>query len=82
MREYTRAEVASLAQEGRFLLIIENRVYDVELFLRLHPGGEVALLDYVGRDATGAFGGVGHSATASSQKEQFFVGDLVQSDRA
>lgn len=82
MREYTRAEVARLAQEGLFLLIISNRVYDVGPFLRLHPGGEVALLDYVGRDATGAFEGVGHSAAAREQKEQYLVGELVHSDRA
>ena len=36
---FSRKDVRSAAQMGRALLIIDNVVYDVGVFLRKHPGG-------------------------------------------
>ena len=60
MRTFTRAEIlnAEALNEGKkdaeapFLMIIDNKVYDVREFVPDHPGGSV-ILTHVGKDGTG-----------------------------
>lgn len=41
-----------ISQSGKTLVIYSNKVYDLTAFRRFHPGGEMALVHYNGRDAT------------------------------
>merc|ERR1719230_801894 len=54
----TREEVAKHAQPGDAWLIVDGDVYDVSKFAKMHPGGEMLLLEYAGKDATDDFFGL------------------------
>jgi NAD(P)H-flavin reductase len=43
---------------GSQLIIIDSTVYDVRDFMSKHPGGEVVLQDFIGKDATEVFFGL------------------------
>jgi len=47
----TAQEVKNAVQDGRKLLVIGNRVCDVEKFAPIHPGGEALMLSFVGKDS-------------------------------
>ncbi len=49
---YTIDEVAKHNKKDDFWVIVDGQVLDVSEFLPDHPGGEKAILLYVGRDAT------------------------------
>ncbi|KAG0271433.1 hypothetical protein BGZ97_011253, partial [Linnemannia gamsii] len=59
VRTFTRAEIlnaealndAKKDAEAPFLMIIDNKVYDVREFVPDHPGGSV-ILTHVGKDGT------------------------------
>lgn len=52
-REWTRAEVAARILAGENLLIYRSRVIRIpHNWLAVHPGGDLAILHFVGRDAT------------------------------
>ncbi|GAO17145.1 uncharacterized protein UV8b_00357 [Ustilaginoidea virens] len=53
---YTLAEVQKhkTAADGMWL-IVENNVYDITKFLPEHPGGEIVLKRFAGKNATKAF---------------------------
>ena len=73
MRTFTRSEVlnADALNDGKknaeapFLMIIDNKVYDVREFVPDHPGGSV-ILTHVGKDGTGMFSS--HLQTYSFQR--------------
>ena len=52
MKSFTAEEVAKHNTEDSFWLIIDNLVYDLTAFLGMHPGGELILHPYGGKDAT------------------------------
>ena len=62
IRTFTRSEIlnAEALNEGKkdpdapFLMIIDNKVYDVREFVPDHPGGSV-ILTHVGKDGTGEY---------------------------
>jgi cytochrome b involved in lipid metabolism len=74
------SEVQKHKTSGDCWLIIENNVYDVSLYLSLHPGGADRIIPYCGQDATTAFltqGGRGrHSAQATQQLSLLLLGPL------
>jgi len=81
-REYTRTEVLQITQTTSTLLfIIDNIVYDVTSFINQHPGGSDVLYDYIGKDATSGFEGVGHSNQARKILQKYKVGILCSKDR-
>lgn len=61
-------------------LLIDNGVYDVTSYLRLHPGGRAIIIPYCGKDATAAFttkaGQGSHSSFAQSQLAAYAIGTL------
>lgn len=61
-------------------IIINNKVYNVTNYLRLHPGGSNRIIPYCGQDATQAFltkGGEGsHSSLAYADLAQLYIGDV------
>jgi cytochrome b involved in lipid metabolism len=56
MRTFTRDEVAKNSTEASAWIIIDSSVYDITKFASLHPGGELLILEYAGKDATGNHG--------------------------
>jgi cytochrome b involved in lipid metabolism len=78
--EMTRAAVAAAAP-AKALFIIHNEVYDVTKFMDEHPGGPSVISEYIGRDATGAFEGTGHSAGARRQLAGLRVATIAAAER-
>ena len=62
-------------------MVLYDRVYQVSQLLRLHPGGEEVMAEYLGYDATIAFQGVGHSKAASRMLQPNLIGILPQEER-
>ena len=58
------------------------QVYDVTKFLEDHPGGSEILVTSTGRDATEDFEDVVHSRSAIKQLDEYYIGELDESDRA
>lgn len=48
----TRTQLAQRIAEGETLVVHRQRVYKLDSWLARHPGGELAILHFVGRDAT------------------------------
>lgn len=76
---YTMSEVAKHADKTDCWLVIKGKVYDVTKFIAAHPGGD-NIVQGCGQDATKYFsttrGGSGHSSSAKSQMETYYIGDL------
>ena len=77
---YTTSQVATHSSSSNCWLIISNRVYDVTQYIPFHPGGQTAIRNYCGQDATTAFatkGGSGsHSSSATAMLANYYVGDV------
>ncbi|KAF9279642.1 delta6 fatty acid desaturase [Linnemannia elongata] len=88
VRTFTRSEIlnAEALNEGKkdaeapFLMIIDNKVYDVREFVPDHPGGSV-ILTHVGKDGTDVFDTF-HPEAAWETLANFYVGDIAEHDRA
>ena len=51
-RTFSRREVEGLIADGHIIVIQEGRVLQLDGWLDKHPGGKLAVLHMVGRDAT------------------------------
>lgn len=51
-RVYSRDEVEALISEGRKLFIVNGALIKADAWLKYHPGGDIAILHMVGRDAS------------------------------
>ena len=60
-------------------LMVDNKVYDVTVYIPEHPGGD-SILKGCGKDATEMFagikGGEGHSENARGFLEQYYIGNV------
>ncbi len=74
------ATVARHNSQGDCWTIIDNKVYDLTSYIRLHPGGEQTIREACGIEATQLFntkGGRGsHSAYAHTLLNSFFIGNF------
>lgn len=61
-------------------MVIDNNVYNVTEFAKVHPGGLEVLYDCGGVDATEAFEEVGHSRVAVEMLKPMLVGRLPSSE--
>ena len=52
---YTMEEVAKHNKKGDVWVVLNGRVLNVSNFLSQHPGGELAILTFAGKDATAEF---------------------------
>ncbi|GFO34777.1 cytochrome b5 [Plakobranchus ocellatus] len=78
---FTRQEVADHSSPDSCWIVVNNRVYDVTLFLRMHPGGDDIILEYGGYDATTAFIEKGHSPDAFDMLSEYCIGEVAEEDR-
>eukprot|EP00660_Eupelagonema_oceanica_P004225 gene4225-2922_t len=78
-RALTKAEVAAHNEDGDMWVIIDGDVYDLSRFARMHPGGEVVLAPYAGKDATEAFYGL-HRVSVLQRYRRLRIGRLDGAD--
>eukprot|EP00007_Cunea_sp_BSH-02190019_P001920 CAMPEP_0174239360 /NCGR_PEP_ID=MMETSP0417-20130205/14270_1 /TAXON_ID=242541 /ORGANISM="Mayorella sp, Strain BSH-02190019" /LENGTH=78 /DNA_ID=CAMNT_0015318297 /DNA_START=88 /DNA_END=320 /DNA_ORIENTATION=- len=74
LQEYSAAEVAKHNTQEDCWIIMYNKVFNVTDFLLEHPGGEMAILDYAGEDATDAFEDIAHSEEAQQMLDTYLIG--------
>lgn len=48
----SRADIESMVASGKTIIIVDGHALKVDAWLKYHPGGEIAILHLVGRDAT------------------------------
>jgi delta8-fatty-acid desaturase len=51
-RVYSRREIEGLIANGRSIIIVDQKVLNVGVWLPYHPGGDKAIKHMIGRDAT------------------------------
>ncbi|KAF0684617.1 Aste57867_23421 [Aphanomyces stellatus] len=66
-----------LLAEGRAVLVIGGRVYDVEPFIYIHPGGHRVITDVIGTDATDTWLQFEHSDGAKASMAELEVRDTL-----
>ncbi|RNF05257.1 nitrate reductase [Trypanosoma rangeli] len=76
LRGFSEAEVhAMIMQEGRDIMVIHGRVYDVTTFTASHPGGAAAIKANVGKEVSQTFESI-HGGGAHKVLEEFLLGTL------
>ncbi|KAK3136355.1 hypothetical protein QOZ80_5BG0432530 [Eleusine coracana subsp. coracana] len=74
---FAQSEVSFHASRKDCWVVIHGKVYDVTKFLEDHPGGEDVLLHASATgDATEAFEEVGHSTSAISMMDSYWIGSI------
>ncbi|XP_051143442.1 cytochrome b5-like [Andrographis paniculata] len=76
---YTLEEVSKHNTKDDCWLVMFDKVYDVTKFLDDHPGGDEVLVTATGKDATDEFEDVGHSTTARTMLDEYYIGDIDSS---
>lgn len=81
IKNFTRAQVLGHNKKSDCWIIVENKVYDITLFVEAHPGGAELLMSRAGEDATSYFT-MKHGRSERVQKmlEKFFIGYLVREE--
>jgi delta8-fatty-acid desaturase len=78
-KTYSRAEIAKRIAAGETLVLHRRRVYKLDSWLARHPGGELAILHFVGRDATDELEAY-HCDQTLRKMKGFTIGMLDQQD--
>lgn len=76
----TRAQLAERIANGETLVLHRRKIYKLDRWLSSHPGGELAILHFVGRDATDEIEAYHSDDTLSRLMSRFVVGYLDQAD--
>ncbi|KAI8049947.1 cytochrome b5-like heme/steroid binding domain-containing protein [Syncephalis plumigaleata] len=71
---YTTAEIQRQNAQGKILVCMDGKVYDLTKFAHDHPGGKDIIEEMSGEDATDAFKDAGHPKSAIKEREQYCVG--------
>ena len=56
-KTWNQSQIDRANSQGRHLIIVSGKVYDVKNWLVSHPGGQSPLQDFLGKDATRAMNG-------------------------
>jgi len=73
---FTVEEVAAHNTKGNLWIIVKGKVYDVTNYIDLHQGGDAALINWGGKDATEAVYGPQHPSTVATLLNRFEIGHL------
>lgn len=78
-KEITRTQLAKRIAKGETLVLRGRTVYKLDNWLKSHPGGELAILHFVGRDASDEME-VYHSPETLDRMKVFAVATLAEED--
>lgn len=79
--EWTRLELAEQILAGQLLTVYRHKVLRLNSWVAHHPGGDLALLHYVGRDATDEIEAYHSDKTLNERLDRFCVGYLAEKER-
>merc|ERR1712028_179493 len=74
--EITEDELAKHNKEGDAWIAIDGHVYDVSKFAELHPGGELIIYEYSGKDASEVFWGLHRAEVLQKFGTKMLVGRM------
>ncbi len=74
-KKLTRAQLAARIAAGETLVLHGTRIYKLDSWLARHPGGAVAILHFVGRDASDEIEAY-HSAGTLERMRHFAIAEL------
>ncbi|KAJ3014465.1 hypothetical protein HKX48_005124 [Thoreauomyces humboldtii] len=80
IKTITPKTVAYRVARGEMLIIYEDKVYNVTLFAKCHPGGELVLKHMMGCDATDEINGLHPQWVIDDRMPRFFIANLVPDD--
>ncbi|KAJ3179395.1 hypothetical protein HDU87_003005 [Geranomyces variabilis] len=69
--------VARRVANGETLVVYENKVYNLSLFLKCHPGGDLVIKHMAGCDATDEINGLHPQWVIDDRMPRFFIANLV-----
>lgn len=78
-RELTRSQLARRIAKGETLVLRGRTIYKLDSWLKRHPGGELAILHFVGRDASDEIE-VYHSQETLDRMRVFAIATLAEDD--
>ncbi|MCJ1330985.1 hypothetical protein MMC10_007672 [Thelotrema lepadinum] len=76
----SRDTIEGLIAEGRKIIIVDGKVLKVDAWLSYHPGGDLAILHMVGKDATDEVNAL-HSSEARERMSLYQIGRVEGSWR-
>lgn len=84
-REKERIPVSEIIKhnddETGFWIVVDDAVYDISEFIRLHPGGSTVLRGYAGTDATqGYLRAHARQSEVDANREMYEVGSVLRPD--
>lgn len=77
-RYFSEEEVERHRTKESCWVLMGTRVYDVTIFLRLHPGGERLILKRSGSDISAELDGPPHRHSENARRwlEQYYIGEI------
>eukprot|EP01080_Neovahlkampfia_damariscottae_P000105 gene105-4354_t len=80
-KQFSRHEVKKLSNhETDLIVIVNNLVYDLTKYHKVHPGGKEIILDHCGEDATEKWLLAGHSPKSQEKMKTFTIGKIKESE--
>lgn len=76
----TRQELAQRIANGETLVLHRRKIYKLDRWLAKHPGGELAILHFVGRDAADEIEAYHSQHTVEKLMSRFVIGHLALED--
>ncbi|KAK7013141.1 cytochrome b5-like heme/steroid binding domain-containing protein [Favolaschia claudopus] len=75
--EFTASDLLLHNTPDDYWVVLDGKVYDVTLFLDLHPAGRNIIIDN-GPDITRGFLGIGHPERAYDYLSDLVLGDFIE----
>ncbi|CAG8534726.1 11097_t:CDS:1 [Racocetra persica] len=71
----TKREVEQRVRNGQMLIIYNNKVYKLNKWIKYHPGGELAIINMIGKDATDAINVFHPDYVINNKIHNFYIGE-------
>ncbi|WFC99991.1 sphingolipid 8-(E)-desaturase [Malassezia yamatoensis] len=79
-RVLTRAEIAQRVAQGEVLVLHRRLIYKLDNWMKTHPGGDLAILHFVGRDAKDEIEAYHSQETITKLMRRFVIAQLASAD--